>query len=51
MYEIDQTYLAYELAYRAERMRGERPDQHHEGHRTSRSLRRRNGRAQSRRAA
>ena len=34
MFEIDQTYLAYELAYRAERMRGERPDQHHEGHRT-----------------
>ena len=25
MFEIDQTYLAYELAYRAERMRGERP--------------------------
>ena len=24
MYEIDQTYLAYELAYRAERMRGDR---------------------------
>ena len=51
MYEIDQTYLAYELAYRAERMRGERPDQHHEGHRTRRAVRRRNGRGLSRRAA
>jgi hypothetical protein len=50
MYEIDQTYLAYELAYRSERMRGERPDQHHQGHRaTARS--RRNGRILSRRAA
>lgn len=52
MYEIDQTYLAYELAYRAERMRGERPDQHHEGHRTLGVVRRRrNGRNQSRSAA
>ena len=51
MYEIDQTYLAYELAYRAERMRGERPDQHHEGHRTRRPARGRNGRTLSRRAA
>ena len=51
MFEIDQTYLAYELAYRAERMRGERPDEHHEGHRTRRSPRRRNTRTLSRRAA
>ena len=33
MFEIDRTYLAAELAYRSERLRGERPDQHHEGHR------------------
>jgi len=51
MFEIDQTYLAYELAYRAERMSGERPDQHHAGHRTRRNLRRRNTRTLSRRAA
>jgi hypothetical protein len=52
MYEIDQTYLAAELAYRAERMRGERPDQHHEGHRTLGAVRRRRGgRILSRRAA
>lgn len=49
MYEIDQTYLAAELAYRAERLRGERPDQHHEGHRRLR--RPRNTRILSRRAA
>ena len=36
MYETTSTYLDYELAYRAERMRGERPDQHHEGHRVTR---------------
>jgi len=41
MYEIDLTYLDYELAYRAERMRGERPDQHHEGHHVQRTVRRR----------
>ncbi|WP_432478288.1 hypothetical protein [Nocardioides sp. GXQ0305] len=52
MFEIDHTYLDYELAYRAERMRGERPDQHHEGHRTTRPVRRRrSGRIVSRRAA
>ena len=41
MNEIDPTFLGYELAYRAERMRGERPDQHHEGHRITRPARRR----------
>ncbi|HYH34233.1 MAG TPA: hypothetical protein VD814_03680 [Nocardioides sp.] len=52
MYEIDQTYLAYELAYRAERMRGERPEQHHDGHRILRPVRRpRSGRILGRRAA
>ena len=52
MYEIDQTYLAYELAYRAERIRGERPDEHHEGHRVLGVVRRRrSGGTPSRRAA
>jgi len=52
MFEIDQTYLGYELAYRAERLRGERPDQHHDGHRLVRPVRRRrHGRIVSRRAA
>jgi len=52
MWETDHTYLGYELAYRAERMRGERPDQHHEGHRIIRTgRRRRSGRIVSRRAA
>ena len=52
MFEIDRTYLDYELAYRAERIRGERPDQHHDGHRTLGAVRRRvNGRMLSRRAA
>ena len=52
MFEIDHTYLDDELAYRAERLRGERPDQHHEGHRTTRPIRwRRTGRNQSRPAA
>ncbi|MGH3347134.1 MAG: hypothetical protein ACRDO4_09130 [Nocardioides sp.] len=51
MFEIDRTYLDYELAYRAERMRGERPDQHHDGHRILRSVRRRKDGSQTRRAA
>ena len=29
MYEIDQTYLAYELAYRAERLTGRRATEAH----------------------
>jgi hypothetical protein len=28
MYEIDQTYLAYELAYRTERLTGHRAGEH-----------------------
>jgi hypothetical protein len=51
MFEIDHTYLDYELAYRAERLRGERPDQHHEGHRILRSSRRRKDGNRARRAA
>lgn len=52
MFEIDFTYLDYELAYRAERLRGERPDQHHDGHRTLRAAPRRKGRRnEARRAA
>ncbi|HEX6149903.1 hypothetical protein [Nocardioides sp.] len=51
MFEIDHTYLDYELAYRAERLKGERPDQHHDGHRTLRAVRRRKDGNQTRRAA
>ena len=51
MYETDATFLGYELAYRAERIRGDRPDQHHEGHRLTRNTRRRGGRILSRRSA
>lgn len=53
MFEIDRTYLAAELAYRGERLRGERPDQHHEGHRLAPgAVRRRRGvRIPGRRAA
>ena len=51
MFQSDLTYLGYELAYRAERMRGERPGQHHEGHHLPQTARRRGGRILSRRAA
>jgi hypothetical protein len=51
MFEIDRTYLDYELAYRAERLKGERPDQHHDGHRMLRPVRRRKDGDRNRRAA
>ena len=51
MFELDNTYLAYELAYRAERMRGERPDPLHDGRRPLRTVRRRKDGTWARRAA
>jgi hypothetical protein len=42
MYEIDQTYLAYELAYRQERLTGRGgPDDHHHAIRSGQNPRRR----------
>ena len=37
MYGIDHTYLAYELAYRAERLTGHRPGEHARPRRATRS--------------